>query len=80
MSRFKKDYVAVDGTVYKTEEEMLEIDERVEKLFLIDKIHRVFQFLHSIETIEWLKANISHRNEPHRTIDFILSCHEKFME
>jgi len=64
MSRFKKDYVAVDGTVCQTVEEMLQINRRVYLILLPEKIEAKFGFLIKSEKSEWFGHNISRRGLP----------------
>jgi len=68
----KKRFVADDGTVCKTREEELEINIRIERLFLPERIAQTFQFLHQMEMVEWFRANITHKIEYHRTFQFRL--------
>ena len=65
-------YVADDGTVCQTKEQMLRINRKIEILLLPEKIRQVFNFLQSIEITEWLRANITKRGLPAKTFERLL--------
>jgi len=74
MKRFISKYIADDGTVCKTEKQMLQINKRIDKLLLKDKLFQTFSFLQIRESNEWYYNNIAKRNvKGLRTMEYRLS-------
>lgn len=51
-------FIADDGTVCNTKEEMLEVNRRVDLAFLPDKLWRIFGQFQAMETHDWFYVNV----------------------
>jgi len=55
-------FVADDGTVCESREEMEQINQRVDKLFLHQNIEKEFKPMKTMEEATWFILNVANRN------------------